>query len=97
MDRLIGVFLVELSAACFGTNAIFARIGYDAGANPSSYSFFSAFVSYWLNPLSPFSLTLSNTNPHGRPISDKVCRTTQPLKKGLSKSYPVGVVTFVRV
>jgi drug/metabolite transporter (DMT)-like permease len=39
MDRLIGVFLVALSAACFGTNAIFARIGYDAGANPSTFLF----------------------------------------------------------
>ena len=39
MDRLIGVFLVALSAACFGTNAIFARIGYDAGANPCTFLF----------------------------------------------------------
>jgi drug/metabolite transporter (DMT)-like permease len=39
MDRLIGVFLVALSAACFGTNAIFARIGYDAGANPATFLF----------------------------------------------------------
>ena len=39
MDRLIGVFLVTLSAACFGTNAIFARIGYDAGANVSTFLF----------------------------------------------------------
>ena len=39
MDRLIGVFLVALSAACFGTNAIFARIGYDAGANPVTFLF----------------------------------------------------------
>jgi len=39
MDRLIGVFLVALSAACFGTNAIFARIGYDAGANVSTFLF----------------------------------------------------------
>jgi drug/metabolite transporter (DMT)-like permease len=39
MDRLIGVFLVALSAACFGTNAIFARIGYDAGVNPATFLF----------------------------------------------------------
>lgn len=39
MDRLIGVFLVALSATCFGTNAIFARIGYDAGANPATFLF----------------------------------------------------------
>lgn len=39
MDRLIGVFLVALSAACFGTNAIFARICYDAGANPATFLF----------------------------------------------------------
>ena len=39
MDRLIGVFLVALSAACFGTNAIFARIGYDSGANPATFLF----------------------------------------------------------
>ena len=39
MDRLIGVFLVVLSAACFGTNAIFARICYDAGANPATFLF----------------------------------------------------------
>ena len=39
MDRLIGVFLVALSAACFGTNAIFARMSYDAGANPVTFVF----------------------------------------------------------
>jgi len=39
MDRLIGVFLVALSAACFGTNAIFASICYDAGANPVTFLF----------------------------------------------------------
>ena len=39
MDRLIGVFLVALSAACFGTNAIFVRIVYDAGANPATFLF----------------------------------------------------------
>lgn len=39
MDRLIGVFLVALSAACFGTNAIFARIGYAAGTNPATFLF----------------------------------------------------------
>ena len=39
MDRFIGVFLVALSAACFGTNAIFARMAYDAGANASTFLF----------------------------------------------------------
>jgi drug/metabolite transporter (DMT)-like permease len=39
MDRLIGVFLVALSAAYFGTNAIFGRISYDAGANPGTFLF----------------------------------------------------------
>lgn len=39
MDRLIGVFLVALSAVCFGTNAIFARICYDSGANPTTFLF----------------------------------------------------------
>ena len=39
MHRLVGVFLVTLSAACFGTNAIFARICYDAGANPATFLF----------------------------------------------------------
>jgi len=39
MDRLIGVFLVALSAACFGTNAIFARICYDSGTNPATFLF----------------------------------------------------------
>jgi drug/metabolite transporter (DMT)-like permease len=37
MDRLIGVLLVALSAACFGTNAIFARMAYDAGTNPETF------------------------------------------------------------
>jgi drug/metabolite transporter (DMT)-like permease len=39
MDRLIGVFLVTLSAVLFGTNPIFARMSYDAGANPGTYLF----------------------------------------------------------
>jgi drug/metabolite transporter (DMT)-like permease len=37
MVRLVGVFLVAISAVCFGTNAIFARIAYDAGANPITF------------------------------------------------------------
>ena len=37
MVRLVGVFLVAVSAVCFGTNAIFARIAYDAGANPITF------------------------------------------------------------
>lgn len=39
MDRLIGVLLVSLSAACFGTNAIFAHLAYDAGTNPVTFLF----------------------------------------------------------
>jgi drug/metabolite transporter (DMT)-like permease len=39
MDRLIGVFLVTLSAILFGTNPIFARMSYDSGANPGTYLF----------------------------------------------------------
>lgn len=39
MHRLIGVFLVALSAALFAANPIFARIGYDAGANTATYLF----------------------------------------------------------
>lgn len=39
MDRLIGVFLVTLSAILFGINPIFARMSYDAGANPGTYLF----------------------------------------------------------
>ncbi len=39
MDRLIGVLLVALSAALFGTNSIFARLAYDAGANPVTFLF----------------------------------------------------------
>ncbi len=39
MDRLIGVLLVALSATFFGANAIFARISYDAGANPVTFLF----------------------------------------------------------
>lgn len=39
MDRLIGVFLVALSASCFGVNPIFARIAFDAGANPGTFLF----------------------------------------------------------
>ena len=39
MDRLIGVFLVTLSAILFGTNPILARMSYDAGANPATYLF----------------------------------------------------------
>ena len=39
MDRLIGVFLVILFAALVATNAIFARMSYDAGANPITFLF----------------------------------------------------------
>jgi hypothetical protein len=39
MDRLIGVSLVTLSAILFGTKTIFARMSYDAGANPATFLF----------------------------------------------------------
>jgi len=39
MDRLIGVLLVALSAACFGTNAIFAHLAYNAGTNSVTFLF----------------------------------------------------------
>ncbi len=39
MDRLIGVFLVALSVGCFGKNAIFTSIGYDAGAKFCTFLF----------------------------------------------------------
>jgi len=45
MDRLIGVFLVTLSAVFFGTNPIFARVSYDAGANPVTYLFIRFFIA----------------------------------------------------
>lgn len=56
MDGLIGVFLVMLTAICFGTNPIFARLGYEAGANPTTYLFKSLFDCFagdpfWLKSL----------------------------------------------
>ncbi len=39
MDRLIGIFLIVVSAASFATSPIFARIAYDAGANPNTFLF----------------------------------------------------------
>jgi drug/metabolite transporter (DMT)-like permease len=45
MDQLIGVFLVTLSAVLFGTNPIFARVSYDAGANPGTYLFIRFFIA----------------------------------------------------
>jgi drug/metabolite transporter (DMT)-like permease len=45
MDQLIGVFLVTLSAVLFGTNPIFARVSYDAGANPVTYLFIRFFIA----------------------------------------------------
>jgi len=38
-DRLMGVFLIAVSAAAFGTMAIFARLAYEAGANPITVLF----------------------------------------------------------
>jgi drug/metabolite transporter (DMT)-like permease len=45
MDRLIGVFLVALFAALVATNAIFARICYDAGANPVTFLFMRLLIA----------------------------------------------------
>ena len=39
MDRLIGVLLIAVSASSFGAMAIFARIAYEAGANPVTVLF----------------------------------------------------------
>gem|GEM_PF-4910460 len=35
----MGVFLVALSAVCFGVNPIFARLAFDAGTNPGTFLF----------------------------------------------------------
>jgi drug/metabolite transporter (DMT)-like permease len=39
MDRLVGIFLIAVSAASFGAMAIFARLAYEAGANPITVLF----------------------------------------------------------
>lgn len=39
MDRLIGIFLIVVAASSFATSPIFARIAYDAGANPNTFLF----------------------------------------------------------
>lgn len=39
MKGLTGLTLVTLSAICFGTNPIFARLTYEAGADPTTYLF----------------------------------------------------------
>jgi drug/metabolite transporter (DMT)-like permease len=39
VERLTGVVFVIISAFLFSTNAIFARISYDAGANPGTFLF----------------------------------------------------------
>lgn len=39
MSRLVGIFYVALSASAFGTMAIFARLAYEAGANPMTCLF----------------------------------------------------------
>ena len=39
MDRLIGIFLIIVAATSFATSPIFARIAYDAGANPNTFLF----------------------------------------------------------
>ncbi len=39
MDRLIGIFQIVVAATSFATSPIFARIAYDAGANPNTFLF----------------------------------------------------------
>jgi len=39
MDRLIGISLIVVAAVSFATSPIFARIAYDAGANPNTFLF----------------------------------------------------------
>jgi len=39
MDRLIGIVLIIVAAASFATSPIFARIAYNAGANPNTFLF----------------------------------------------------------
>ena len=39
MDRLAGVFLIVVSASCFGAMAIFARLAYEAGTDPITVLF----------------------------------------------------------
>jgi len=39
MDRLVGVFLIVVSASCFGAMAIFARLAYEAGTDPITVLF----------------------------------------------------------
>jgi len=39
VEGLNGLALIILSAICFGTNPIFARLSYEAGANPTTYLF----------------------------------------------------------
>ena len=39
MDRLVGVFLIAVSASCFGAMAIFARLAYEAGTDPITVLF----------------------------------------------------------
>ena len=58
MDRLIGVLLVALFAGCFGTNAIFARMAYDAGANASTF----LFIRFAIASLVMFLISLQDTD-----------------------------------
>lgn len=39
LDRLVGVFLIVVSASCFGAMAIFARLAYEAGTDPITVLF----------------------------------------------------------
>jgi len=39
MDRLVGILLIVAAAASFATSPIFARIAYDADANPNTFLF----------------------------------------------------------
>jgi drug/metabolite transporter (DMT)-like permease len=45
MDRLVGVFLIALSASGFGAAAIFARIAYEAGTDPITLLFLRSTIA----------------------------------------------------
>ena len=45
MEGLTGLGLITLSAICFGTNSIFARLSYEAGADPTTYHFFRFLIA----------------------------------------------------
>jgi drug/metabolite transporter (DMT)-like permease len=67
LDRLIGVFLVALSAACFGVNPIFARMAFGTGANPGTFLFIRYAIA---SVLMVVILAAKQLNyPKGRPLA----------------------------